>query len=144
MERQYYSNWKLYRQFHILISKNPEYEELICFFNGNKNVVYVGFGNIDYDSIGSIYLKVTGNLIRNNLRIILPKNTKKIFDSNKNMKDIFFVNFMPFDFYFSKLSFAIHHGDYGTVYTCLKHAISQLVLSFGADQNFWGEVKLNT
>lgn len=113
-------------------------KDLLYFLNSNDFIAYVGFGSMKYSSINKIYLNVVKALIKKDVKIIMPKNAKKIFDSTVNLKDIFFVDFIPFDLYFSKISFAIHHGGCGTVHKCLKYSIPQLVLSFGADQNFWG------
>ncbi len=113
-------------------------KDLLYFLDSNDFIAYVGFGSMKYSSINKIYLNVVKALIKKDVKIIMPKNAKKIFDSTVNLKDIFFVDFIPFDLYFSKISFAIHHGGCGTVHKCLKYSIPQLVLSFGADQNFWG------
>ncbi|HBC77253.1 MAG TPA: hypothetical protein DEO60_02740 [Bacteroidales bacterium] len=118
--------------FMLLPSKNNLPENVNTFINSGKPPVYIGFGSnpiADRDKYSKMFEKVrelTGQ------RFIISKGWASFPDTDS--RDIMFVDEMPFEFLFPKMTAAVYHGGTGTMAALLRAGIPQAAFPFMGDQ----------
>lgn len=113
-------------------------EEIVSFLGKGKAPLYIGFGSMNYSKLGEL-----GEIIRKALKktgqraIVSAKlNPDGKYDSDSQ---IYYVEYVPFQWLFPQIKAVVQHGGSGTVHYSLRNGKPTMVLSFGADQYFWGK-----
>jgi vancomycin aglycone glucosyltransferase len=118
--------------FMLLPSKNDLPANVDAFLNSGKPPVYIGFGSNPitnpekYTAMFERVRDVTGQ------RLIISKGWADlpVIDT----RDIIFVDEMPFDLLFPRLSAVIYHGGTGTLASIARAGIPQAAFPFMGDQ----------
>ena len=116
----------------ILPSKNGLPEKVEKFINNGKPPIYIGFGSNPvarpekYNQIFNNVSKVT------NQRLIVSKGWADLPEENSS--DILYVDDMPFELLFPRLTAIVFHGGTGTMASAARAGIPQIAFPFMADQ----------
>lgn len=114
----------------------PE-EELVSFLAQGEAPVYIGFGSMntgDMDRLMAIVLRAV-HLSGVRAVIHLGWSGKRYPSSGR----VFFAEFLPHEWLFSRVSAVIHHGGAGTTSAGLREGRPTLIIPFAGDQPFWGD-----
>ena len=118
--------------FMQLPSKKELPDNVLNFCNSGKPPVYIGFGSnpiADTEKFKKIFEKVRNDT---NQRLIISKGWADLPENNS--QDILYVDELPFDLLFPKLTAVIYHGGTGTMATIARVGIPQAAFPFIADQ----------
>ncbi len=113
--------------------------ELIEFLNKGTPPIYIGFGSMITQDPGQITKIILEALTRTKQRAIISSGwggLKKIYLP----ENVFYVESIPFDWLFSKVSAVIQHGGSGTTALALRAGKPTLICPFTVDQPFWGKI----
>lgn len=105
--------------------------------NGDKPI-FVGFGSMVYRKMEKLQKMLMEAISNVKMRAVFCSFSTK-FNSENNDQNFFFADYVPYDFLFDRVCGAVHHGGCGTTHLGLMHGLPTLVLSFGGDQDFWGD-----
>jgi len=118
--------------FMQLPAKKELPDNVLNFCNSGKPPVYIGFGSnpiADTEKFKKIFEKVRNDT---NQRLIISKGWADLPENNS--QDILYVDELPFDLLFPKLTAVIYHGGTGTMATIARVGIPQAAFPFIADQ----------
>ncbi|MBR3534982.1 MAG: glycosyltransferase family 1 protein [Oscillospiraceae bacterium] len=122
-------------QDHAEYQPDPDLEK---FLNSGDKPIFVGFGSMVYSKM-EILQKILMKAISNvGMRAVFCSFSTK-FKSDSNNENFFFADYVPYDYLFDRVCAVVHHGGCGTTHLGLMHGLPTLVLSFGGDQDFWGD-----
>lgn len=116
----------------LLSSKKALPENVEKFLNSGKPPVFIGFGSNPvacpekYDAIFSEVSKAI------NQRLIISKGWAELPENNTS--EILYVDEMPFELLFPRLSAIVYHGGTGTMAAAARAGIPQIAFPFMADQ----------
>jgi sterol 3beta-glucosyltransferase len=111
--------------------------ELNAFLATGEAPVCVTFGSMINRDAKRIYQAVLDALSRTKNRAIILSGWSDL--QNLNLHNNFFVtDFVPHDWLLPRCKSVIHHGGAGTTAAGLRSGIPNIVVSFAADQPFWG------
>jgi vancomycin aglycone glucosyltransferase len=116
----------------ILPSQNVLPENVDKFLNSGKPPVFIGFGSNPvsrpekYNQIFNEVAKTT------NQRLIISKGWANLPENNT--PDLLYVDEMPFELLFPRLSAIIYHGGTGTMAAATRAGIPQAAFPYMADQ----------
>jgi glycosyl transferase, putative len=112
-------------------------KELKTFLEHGEPPIYIGFGSMNYKKMDEL-----GDVIHKALRV---SGVRAVLSGELNSKgrycndqQVFYVDFVPFSWLFPQVKGVVSHGGNGTVHYSLRSGKPTWVLSFGADQFFWG------
>ena len=112
-------------------------EALEKFVDSGDKPIYIGFGSMNYSKIGILGEKLREAVKVSGIRAVMASNMNPE-EKYQNDDDIYYVNYVPFGWLFPRVSGVVQHGGSGTVHYSLRSGVPTLVMSFGADQYFWG------
>ena len=110
---------------------------LMAFLSAGEPPVCVTFGSMIHRDAEKIYHVVLTALKQTNNRVIILSGWSDL----KNLsvpENILLMDVAPHDWLFPRCKAIIHHGGAGTTAAGLRSGIPNLVVSFAADQPFWG------
>jgi len=110
---------------------------LTDFLDAGKPPVCVSFGSMIHREARKIYHIVLSALEQTHNRAIILSGWGDL----KNLplsKDVLVLDTAPHDWLLPRCKAVIHHGGAGTTAAGLRSGIPNLVVSFAADQPFWG------
>ena len=113
-------------------------EDLQRFMESGPTPIYIGFGSMNSGDISHTYAMVIRAIRAAKVRAVinLGWNSEKLhFKSNSR---IYFGDYIPHDWLFSRVSAVVHHGGAGTMAAGLRNGKPTLIVPFGGDQPFWG------
>jgi sterol 3beta-glucosyltransferase len=111
--------------------------ELSDFLNNGEPPICVTFGSMIHRDADHIYHTVLEALKRSVNRAIILSGWSDM--ENFELPDnVLAMNSVPHDWLMSRCKAVIHHGGAGTTAAGLRSGIPNLVVSFAADQPFWG------
>jgi sterol 3beta-glucosyltransferase len=114
-------------------------KDLQNFLSTGKPPIYVGFGSVgDPKSSHQTTSIVIEGLRRTGQRGILATGWGSMSKPEIVYDDMFFVENIPHDWLFPKMSMVIHHGGAGTTAACLKAGVPSIIIPYGNDQFAWG------
>jgi len=111
--------------------------ELEAFLAAGEKPVYIGFGSMVSGNMNKTMTKVLRAVKAAKVRAIIATG----WADNSHMKgndNVFFVEYLPHDWLFPRVSAVVHHGGAGTTAAGLRYGRPTLVIPFGGDQPFWG------
>uniref|UniRef100_I5AWZ5 Glycosyl transferase, UDP-glucuronosyltransferase n=1 Tax=Eubacterium cellulosolvens (strain ATCC 43171 / JCM 9499 / 6) TaxID=633697 RepID=I5AWZ5_EUBC6 len=111
-------------------------EELQRFLEDGEAPLYIGFGSMMYDKMDELQKSIMDALEKTGQRAILNSSWAKFRRTDD--PNIFYSDYIPFGWLFPRVKAVVHHGGCGTTHLGIKAGKPTLVMSFGADQNFWG------
>ena len=111
--------------------------ELESFLSAGKAPVCVTFGSMIHRDVERIYQSVFEALARTKNRAIILSGWSEVqnLDFSEN---VLVMESVPHDWLLPRCKLVIHHGGAGTTAAGLRSGIPNLVVSFAADQPFWG------
>ena len=114
----------------------PE-DELKDFVKSKEKPLYIGFGSMNYSKLNELGEIVRQAVLKSGYRAIIASNLNpnRIYENDDR---IHYVDYIPFGWLFDNVCGVIQHGGCGTVHYAMRYGVPTLVLSFGADQYFWG------
>ena len=111
--------------------------ELDDFLVAGEPPVCVTFGSMINRDAEHIYQSVFDALTKTKNRAIILSGWSDM--QNLNLpKNVMVMESVPHDWLFPRCKLVIHHGGAGTTAAGLRSGIPNLVVSFAADQPFWG------
>jgi len=111
--------------------------ELDKFLAAGEPPVCVTFGSMIHSDVNRIYLTVLDALARTGNRAIILSGWGDIQNIDLP-ENILAIEAAPHDWLLHRCKAVIHHGGAGTTAAGLCSGIPNLVVSFAADQPFWG------
>jgi UDP:flavonoid glycosyltransferase YjiC (YdhE family) len=99
-------------------------------------VVSVGFGSMASADAGGVTALVLDAIQRAGVRAVLLGGWGGL-SSPPQRDDVFYVDAVPHDWLFPRVSAAVHHGGAGTTGASLRAGIPAVVVPFIMDQPFW-------
>ncbi len=115
-----------------LSSKYNLPEHIEKFINSGEPTVYISFGSNPIsrpEKFTDIFNKVSATTKQ---RLIISKGWAEL--PEKNSSEIVYVDEMPYEYLFPKLSAIVFHGGTGTMAAAAKAGIPQIAFPFMADQ----------
>lgn len=122
------------------LEKSGEYtpeESLEKFIKEGEAPLYIGFGSMVYKDMEKLQNNILEALKRTGQRAIFVSSWSK-FQVDKSNKNIYYSDFIPFDWLFPRVKAVVNHGGSGTVSLAIMHEKPLFIMAFGADQLFWG------
>ncbi len=110
--------------------------ELIDFINSGSPPIYVTYGSQSSMDPATLFLITRNTLRAARQRAVIGIDKNKIKGA-KDFDDIFFVNDIPYDWLFPKMSAVVHYGGAGTASAVARAGKPSIVIPFFSDQNFW-------
>jgi sterol 3beta-glucosyltransferase len=111
---------------------------LADFLAGGEPPVCVTFGSMIHRDAERIYRAVLGAIDHTSNRAVILTGWGGLQESHLP-ENIFVAESVPHDWLFSRCKAVIHHGGAGTTAAGLRAGIPNIVVSFAADQPFWGK-----
>ena len=118
--------------FMLLSSKTRLPEPVETFINAGKPPVYIGFGSnpiTNHEKYQPVFEKVRD---ATNQRLIISKGWAEFSESNS--RDIIYVDELPFELLFPRLSTIVYHGGTGTMAAASRAGVPQAAFPFMGDQ----------
>jgi len=118
--------------FMLLSSKTRLPEPVETFINAGKPPVYIGFGSnpiTNPEKYQPVFEKVRD---ATNQRLIISKGWAEFPESNS--RDIIYVDELPFELLFPRLSTIVYHGGTGTMAAASRAGVPQAAFPFMGDQ----------
>lgn len=109
---------------------------LTDFLSAGEPPVCVSFGSMINRDAERIYRLVFDSLRKNGNRAVVLNGWSKL--SSEQSGDILVMEDIPHDWLLPQCKAIVHHGGAGTVSAGLSSGIPNIVVSFAADQPFWG------
>ncbi len=112
-------------------------EELKQFVKSGEKPIYIGFGSMNYSKLNELGEILHQSVLQSGHRAVMASNLNPngIYESDNR---IHYVDYVPFAWLFNNVCGVIQHGGCGTVHYAMRYGVPSLILSFGADQYFWG------
>ncbi|GAX62216.1 glycosyl transferase, related to UDP-glucuronosyltransferase [Candidatus Scalindua japonica] len=114
-------------------------KELISFLGKGNPPIYIGFGSMTTKDPGHITKIILEALNRTGQRAIMFSGCGGLKKTN-SPENVFYIEPIPHDWLFPKVSAVIQHGGAGTTAQSLKAGKPTLICPFIADQPFWGNI----
>lgn len=110
--------------------------ELTAFLSAGERPVYIGFGSMNSGDMNCLLSIVLRAVHAAGIRAVISAgwNGRKL----KSSRSVLFVDDVPHDWLFPRVSAVVHHGGAGTTAAGLHHGKPALVIPFAGDQTFWG------
>ncbi len=111
--------------------------DLMEFIQDKRPEVVFTFGSMggsDGEAIAELFCAVTRSLSMN---AIIVKGWGNI-ESDQKTGDIFYVDFIPYEYLFEHVNIVVHHGGAGTCYMAAKSGKTSIIIPHLADQQYWG------
>ena len=118
--------------FMLLPSKTELPDHVDAFINSGKPPVYIGFGSNPIttpEKYNRIFEKVRDIT---NQRLIISKGWAEF--PERNARDILYVDELPFELLFPRLSVIVYHGGTGTMAAASRSGVPQAAFPFMGDQ----------
>lgn len=112
-------------------------EDLTDFLNAGEKPVYIGFGSMVSGDMDETFRIVREAVEKAGVRAIIASGWAEE-KHPVNTERIRYVDFVPHDWLFPRVSAAVHHGGAGTTASSLRAGLPTLIVPFGGDQPFWG------
>ncbi|MEO1762748.1 MAG: glycosyltransferase [Cyanobacteria bacterium J06629_18] len=114
-------------------------KELVDFLESGEPPVYIGFGSMRSADPEALTKLILAALERTGRRGIILTGWGAL--SNTDLpKNVFQVSSIPHNWLFPKMAAVVHHGGSGTTSAGLRAGVPSIIVPFGADQPFWGQV----
>ncbi|GAX62217.1 glycosyl transferase, related to UDP-glucuronosyltransferase [Candidatus Scalindua japonica] len=114
-------------------------KELIDFLGKENPPVYIGFGSMVAKDPGQITKIILEALGRAGQRAIIASGWGGLINID-SPENVFYIESIPHDWLFSKVSAVIQHGGPGTTAQSLKAGKPTFICPFTSDQPFWGNI----
>ncbi len=110
--------------------------DLVEFIHAGDPPVFIGFGSMVTNDPAALTQTVINGVKMSGVRAILAKGWSNLGgDLPDNM---FALDYAPYEWLFPQMAAVIHHGGSGTTGAALRSGVPSMVVSFLADQPFWG------
>lgn len=113
-------------------------EELRRFVESGEAPLYVGFGSIVSKKVEELQEKILRALEITGQRAVFVSAWSK-FDTKKSNPNVYYAEYVPFTWLFSRVRGVVHHGGAGTLNLAVQAGKPNLILAFGGDQYFRGK-----
>jgi UDP:flavonoid glycosyltransferase YjiC (YdhE family) len=113
-------------------------DELSSFIDAGPPPVFIGFGSImlrDPEGVTALLLEA---LRMSGQRGVLSAGWGGIGFSGEQ-KDIFKIEYVPYNWLFPRMAAVVHHGGSGTTAAGLRAGVPTIILPFVMDQFYWGQ-----
>lgn len=108
------------------------------FLSAGRRPIYVGFGSMLAGSSESLTQLVLEAIRRSGRRAIVATGWGALQNTGAVVQDdVLFIDNVPHDWLFPRVSIAVHHGGAGTTAAAARAGLPQVVAPFVADQFFW-------
>ena len=110
--------------------------DLKRFLEAGDKPVYIGFGSMNAGNMQRLMAIVLRAVHASGLRAVIQLGWSGL--KMTSTRQVFFADYVPHDWLFSKVCAVVHHGGAGTTAAGLLHGLPTLVIPFSGDQSFWG------
>ncbi|MDZ4770001.1 MAG: glycosyltransferase [Chloroflexota bacterium] len=113
---------------------------LLDFLAADDPPVYIGFGSMSDRDPAAVGAMAREALRRTGQRGIILSGWGGIESNGSDGHDdrVFMLDGAPHDWLFPRMAAVVHHGGIGTTAEALRAGIPQVIVSYSADQPFWG------
>ena len=116
---------------------NPP-SDLLEFLSGGKPPLYFGFGLMNGGNMEGFFDTILRVLRKSGQRAVICNGWSE--QREKSDDRVFFADYIPHDWLFSKVSAVVHHGGAGTTSAGLRFGKPSLIIPFAGDQSFWASL----
>jgi UDP:flavonoid glycosyltransferase YjiC (YdhE family) len=114
--------------------------ELVSFLESGEKPIYFGFGSMPSADPTRMIASIRETLARLGKRGIVNKGWAGLDDSRAASAELMFVDDVPHDWLFPRVSVAVHHGGVGTAAAALRAGIPSVIVPHVGDQPMWGRI----
>jgi UDP:flavonoid glycosyltransferase YjiC (YdhE family) len=111
--------------------------DLLAFLEAGSPPVFIGFGSMPIKNPQQTTSIILEALKQSGQRGILHIGWGGLGDQSLP-KDVFKIDYAPYDWLFPRTAMVIHHGGSGTTAYGLRSGVPSCVVSFVFDQQYWG------
>ncbi|MFN8672269.1 MAG: glycosyltransferase [Candidatus Sericytochromatia bacterium] len=114
-------------------------EDIENFIEGNKPVIYIGFGSMtdtNPEKTSKMLLEVVK---KTGVKLIISKGWAGLGEKLENNENIKVIGSVSHHELFPKMALVIHHGGAGTTNTCAYAGVPQIIVPHLMDQYYWGD-----
>jgi sterol 3beta-glucosyltransferase len=112
--------------------------ELLRFLDAGAPPVFIGFGSmiaLDAEAMTDTLLRA---IQESGVRAVLGPGWAGI-GAGKLPEPVYRLDYAPYRWLFPRMAAVVHHGGSGTTGLALASGVPSMVVSFAADQPYWGE-----
>jgi len=114
--------------------------DLSAFLDSGDKPVYFGFGSMPNRSPERVMAMIREVLARLGARGIVNRGWAGLAEGEDGLPDLFFVDDVPHEWLFPRVSVAVHHGGAGTTAAALRAGIPSVIVPHLGDQPMWGRI----
>ena len=112
---------------------------LVAFLEDGPPPIYIGgFGSMTNREPSELVGHVTGALAMTGQRAVVLKGWGGL-SAPEMPREIFAVDWVPFDWLLPRVAAAVHHGGAGTTAASLRAGVPTIIVPFFLDQFYWGK-----
>jgi len=112
--------------------------DLLRFLETGSPPIFIGFGSMPIKDPQRTTAIILESLKRTGQRGVLQVGWGGL-GNHSLPENVFKIDYAPYDWLFSRMAMAIHHGGSGTTAFGLRSGVPSCVVSFVFDQHYWGE-----
>ncbi|HUF39195.1 MAG TPA: glycosyltransferase [Anaerolineales bacterium] len=119
----------------------PDWEPpgaLVRFIEAGDPPVFLGFGSMIPPDPGGLMETLLEAVQMAEVRAVIGRGWAG-FGKSSLPDNVFAVDYAPYDWLFPRMAAVVHHGGSGTTGLALQGGVPSMVVSFAADQDYWGE-----
>ncbi len=112
-------------------------KRLLKFLNTHKKIVFISFGSMTNTDPRKKTEAIVNVLRRNNIPAIINTSWGGLTEIEDAPEHVVFVSDVPYDWLYSNIYAAVHHGGSGSTHMALKYGLPALLIPHALDQPFW-------
>ena len=112
-------------------------KELTDFLERGEKPVYIGFGSMVSEDMGSTLDIVLEAIRKSGVRAVMSTGWGGVEIPESD--DIIVADFVPHDWLFRHVCAVVHHGGAGTTAAGIQAGLPSLIIPFGGDQPIWAD-----
>ena len=113
-------------------------EALVSFLGAGLPPVFIGFGSMIPPDPRKLMETLLEAVRLAGRRAVIGKSWAD-FGDGPPPGDVFMLDYAPYEWLFPRMAAVVHHGGSGTTGLALRSGVPSMVVSFAADQAYWGE-----
>ncbi|MBL8155339.1 MAG: glycosyltransferase family 1 protein [Anaerolineae bacterium] len=113
-------------------------DDLRAFVEAGSPPVFIGFGSMVAPDAAALTRILLDGVERSGQRAIIARGWAKLGGARLPENSFLLEEYVPYGWLFPRMAAIIHHGGSGTTGLALRSGVPSMVVSFGADQPFWG------
>lgn len=116
-------------------------EELLALLRTEQDVLFITFGSMTNKEPKKYTEMILKILVRNNITAVINTYSGGLLrPKGWDNPNIIFVDSIPYDWIFEKVTAVMHHGGAGTTHMATKYECPSLIIPHAVDQFVWDQI----